>query len=465
MNSETTQKIETLILESMTDQIVPGLAICVVEGDQITHLKGYGFADLEQRIPFTPDTSYQIGSTSKNLTGFAIAQLLERGLIDLDVSVTAYIPYFQVDHPQSDSITVRHLLGQTSGLPATAFVYERNMPVFDTRASESMVRSLHDLKLERAPGELYEYSNFNYVTLGLILERVSKVFYDDYMLEHVFKPLGMTRTFAPASDMIPAALKPGTGYVHGTHQPNIKREVIMSRAWNSSGLIVSNATDIARYLIAQLNGGVSVTGNQVIGKAALERSHTGLNIAESTLGGECEYCFGWETADREGLRAVEHGGDARTSGSYFLLLPDQKVGVAILMNLVDHGKIQLVYNIVKTMFGLEVEAYQTIPKPESVPSNHFKADSSLWKKFTGEYDTVRGRLEVFVQGSELMLKLAKGNPVGETVLLEAQSDTEFVTRSEVLACEGIPISFEINSSGTKIRCEEQAFAQLEAKHD
>ena len=137
----------------------------------------------------------------------------------------------------------------------------------------------------------------------------------------------------------------------------------------------------------------------------------------------------------------------------------------MLFRSVDHGKIQLVYNIVKTMFGLEVEAYQAIPKPESVPSNHFKADSSLWPKYVGEYGTVRGRLEVFVQGSELKLKLAKGNPVGETVLLEAQSDTEFVTRSEVLACEGIAISFEVSSSGTKILCEAQAFAQLEAKHD
>ena len=465
MNSETTKKIEALILESMTDQIVPGLAVAVVKGDQITHLEGYGFADLEKRIPFTPDSSYQIGSTSKNLTGFAIAQLLERGLIDLDASVTAYVPYFQVDHTQSDSITVRQLLGQTSGLPATDFVYERNMPVFDIRASESMARSLHDLKLEREPGERYEYSNYNYVTLGLIIERVSNMPYDDYMLEHVFKPLGMTRTFAPASDWIPAALNPGTGYVYATHQPSIKRDVIMSRAWNSSGLIVSNATDIARYLIAQLNDGVSVKGNRVISKAALERSQTGLNLAESTLGGECEYGFGWETATREGLRVVEHGGDARTSGSYFLLLPDQKIAVGILMNLVDHGKIQLVYNIAKSILGLEVEAYQTIPKPESVPSNHFKADSKLWQKYVGEYDTVRGRLEVFVQGSELMLKLAKGNPVAETVSLEAQSDTEFVTRSEVLACEGIPISFEITSSGTEIRCEGKAFTQLEAKHD
>jgi CubicO group peptidase (beta-lactamase class C family) len=438
METSLQTKLEALIRESMADGLVPGLGLTIVQNDQVLFCEGFGFADLERRTLFTSRTTLQIGSTSKNLTGFAIAQLIERGLVALEASVTAYIPFFKVADARGAAITVRHLLGQVSGLPTTDWVYELSSSDSNDTALEHLVRSLEHVSLISVPGERYEYSNFNYIVLGHIIERVTGQSYETYMQQNVFEPLGMKGSYAPTTDALNTNLEPAKGYVHGSRTANVETVVVMSRQWNASGLIVSNTEDIARYLIAQ------VEASSILGADALALSHTGLNPAESQLGGETQYAFGWETTVREGVQIVEHGGDARTSGSYFLLLPEFQIGLAVLMNLVDQGKIQLMYQLVKTLLGLEADAYQAIPKSEPIPHSDFKADPSSFTRFAGEYDTVRGRLEVFVQDGEPMMRLAKGSLVESVVRLEAQSANEFVTRSEVLALEGIHFGLDDN---------------------
>jgi CubicO group peptidase (beta-lactamase class C family) len=451
MDTEMRTKLEALVRESMADGLVPGLGLTIVQNDQVLLCEGFGFADLGRRIPFTSRTTLQIGSTSKNLTGFATAQLIERGLVALEAPVTTYIPFFKVADAHGAAITVRHLLGQVSGLPTTDWVYELSSSDSNDTALEKLVRSLEHVSLLAAPGERYEYSNFNYIVLGHIIERVTGLAYETYMQQHVFVPLGMKGTYTPTANGLNTNLEPAKGYVHGSRTANVETAVVMSRQWNASGLIVSNTEDIARYLIAQLEG------SSILGANALELSHTGLNPAESQLGGETQYAFGWETTVREGVQIVEHGGDARTSGSYFLLLPEFQIGLAVLMNLVDHGKIQLMYQLVKTLLGVEADAYQAIPTTEPIPHSDFKANPNSFARFAGEYDTVRGRLEVFVQDGEPMMRLAKGSLVESVVRLEAQSANKFVTRSEVLALEGI--HFGLNENGLEF--ENHTFKKLE----
>jgi putative pyoverdin transport system ATP-binding/permease protein len=469
MNSEFTSKIDSLAQASMVDGLVPGMAVVVVQGGKIVFTKGYGYADLKQQLPFTERTSIQIGSTSKNMTGFAIAQLVERGLLELDDSVTKYLPYFKVAHPKSNDITVRYLLAQTSGLPTTDWVYEHTIVNAEVNVLETLVRSLATVKLHHAPGESYEYSNYNYAVLGLLIQSISGMSYEDYMTENVFAPLGMTRTFAPKTTTPMTeldGLEPSCGYLPGSKTPNLERAIVTACQWNSSGMIVSNAEDVGKYLLAQLNGGHSVTGKQVIGAEALELSHQGLAEGDSTLGGSMRYAFGWETAQREGVRVIEHGGDARTSATYFLLLPDQGIGVAILLNLVDYGKVQLTYQIAKTMLGLEIEPYQPLAKTEAIPTSTFKSDITLWQNYLGEYDTVRGKLEVFSENTVLnkntvlKMRLAKGSSVEEAVTLEAQTNASFVTRSEALAFEGIAFSFEVKPEGRYLLYEDERSSRL-----
>jgi CubicO group peptidase (beta-lactamase class C family) len=111
--------IDAYVDAQMRDLRIPGLALAIVEGDRIVHLKGFGIAGPDGRA-VTPQTPFQLASLVKPMTGVAIMQLVEAGKIDLDAPVQRYLPWFRVaDEAASAQITVRHLLYHTSGLPGT----------------------------------------------------------------------------------------------------------------------------------------------------------------------------------------------------------------------------------------------------------------------------------------------------------------------------------------------------------
>ena len=112
--------IDEYVRRQMKDARIPGLALGIVRDGHTVHLRGFGRAD-ESGGPFTPQTPFFIGSTSKSFTALAVMQLAEAGKVDLDAPVQRYIPWFQVADPEASAqITVRHLLNQTSGLTERA---------------------------------------------------------------------------------------------------------------------------------------------------------------------------------------------------------------------------------------------------------------------------------------------------------------------------------------------------------
>ena len=165
--------IDAYVQEQMQEMRMPGAALGIVKGDKIVHLEGFGDADDSGR-EVTPHTPFKIGSMSKSFTALAIMQLVEDGKIDLDAPVQHYIPWFRVaDLEASKRITVRHLLNQTSGIPKAAgltFVYEEDS---SKDALEKEVRATRYVELTHPPGKVYQYSNLNYTTLGLIVQMVS----------------------------------------------------------------------------------------------------------------------------------------------------------------------------------------------------------------------------------------------------------------------------------------------------
>jgi CubicO group peptidase (beta-lactamase class C family) len=136
----------------------------IVHGDRIVHFKGFGKADNSGRA-VTPQTSFILGSVSKSFTALTVMQLVEAGKVQLDAPVQRYILWFQVADPVASAmITVRQLLNQTSGLPASA-----GNSIYDGPAAqriEHAVRGLQTVQLDRPIGSSFEYIDINYVVLG-----------------------------------------------------------------------------------------------------------------------------------------------------------------------------------------------------------------------------------------------------------------------------------------------------------
>jgi CubicO group peptidase (beta-lactamase class C family) len=152
---------------------MPGFAISILHADQLVHAKGFGVAD-STGAPITADTPLFIGSQTKSFTALAIMQLSEKGALSLDSPVQSYLPWFRVADPVHNApMTLRELLNQTSGLPPSA--------PFDTpvTTAERRARDLATVSLTAAPGQLWQYSNSNYVILGLVIEAISGQSYAD----------------------------------------------------------------------------------------------------------------------------------------------------------------------------------------------------------------------------------------------------------------------------------------------
>ena len=190
---------------------IPGMAVAIVQGDQVAHLGSYGEADSDGR-PVTPQTPFQIGSTTKSFTALAVMQLVEAGLVELDAPVQTYLPWFRVaDEAASAQITIRHLLNQTSGLSTATGRDEFAASDLSDQAIENSVRALADVELTAAPGATYQYCNTNFTIAGLVVQVVSGQSYESYMQAHIFDPLEMRHSFTAQEPAEQDGL--ATGYV------------------------------------------------------------------------------------------------------------------------------------------------------------------------------------------------------------------------------------------------------------
>ena len=310
---------------------MPGAALAVVEGERITHSRGFGRARPGGEPP-TPQTPFVLGSITKSFTALAVMQLAEAGKVDLDAPVQRYVPWFRLADPGASArITVRHLLNHTSGLPQLAGLLA--LTDFDDRpgAAERQARSLASLEITRSPGAAFEYSNLNYNLLGLIVEAVSGESYPDYVQNHIFTPLGMShshtsQTFAKRDGL-------AAGHRHWFAHPVAVPDTPMPRGSLPSGQLISSAEDMARYLIAHLNGG-RYGGTQLLSGAGMDTMHHGA-VEYTTMGITTQYGMGWFDDDTGPTRIVWHSGTVPDFSSFMAILPEQKKGIVILFN-ADH---------------------------------------------------------------------------------------------------------------------------------
>jgi CubicO group peptidase (beta-lactamase class C family) len=320
------EAIDAYVQEQMQEMRMPGAGLGIVKGDEIVHLESFGDADDSGR-DVTSQTPFKIGSTSKSFTALAIMQLVEDGKVDLDAPVQRYIPWFRVaDLEASKRITVRNLLNQTSGIPTAAGLTYMYKGDSSKDALEKEVRESSNVELTHPPGKVYQYSNLNYTTLGLIVQMVSGESYEQYAKEHILTPLGMNNSFV----FLPEAQRHGlaTGHQFWFGRPFPGGGLHYNRAITPAGLITSDARDMSRYLIAQLNGG-RYEGTQVLSPEGI----AGLHRGTADMGQpDVSYAMGWIDGEMDGVPIVWHNGDTGDFHATMILVPEREWGMVVLMN-------------------------------------------------------------------------------------------------------------------------------------
>jgi CubicO group peptidase (beta-lactamase class C family) len=306
-------ELDTLVTEQMKKHGLPGVALAVIEADEIVHLQGYGMAGRNR--PMTPQTPMFIGSQSKSFTALAIAQLADRGKLELDSPVQAYIPWFQVaDAGASSKITIRHLLNHTSGLSDAGY----SVILSPETSLEDAVRSLRKAQLTATVGTTHQYFNLGYSTLAYIIEVTSGQSYADYIHQHILMPLEMHNTTAEPKSMpgIAQGYSRLFGFAFPMSQPVPEYAI-------GAGYLVSTAEDLARYAIVMKNGGAGLVSPQM--------------LREIFSPGPGSYGFGWYIVDDGGK--IFHGGANETFSTDVNLYTREDRAFVLLINQghqVDH---------------------------------------------------------------------------------------------------------------------------------
>ena len=320
------EEVDSYISAKMKQLGIPGAALVIVQDDQIVHLKAFGVADASRRS-VTPQTPFFTGSTGKSFTALAIMQLVEAGKIKLDAPVQTYLSWFRVaDTKASEMITVRQLLNQTSGLPRSIGQTQLVSTDLSDSAIENNVRALANVELIASPGARYEYSNANYVTLGMIIQAVSGQSYETYVKENIFKPLGMQNSFTSKMEAQQDGL--AVGYQHWFGIPVASPNLPFARGSLPAGQLNMSVEDFGHYLIAQSNGG-SYQGVSVLSPTGIAMLHH----PDVPMPGSTDfYGMGWEVQHFQDVEVIRHNGQVPGYTTDMFLVPQKHIAIAMVMN-------------------------------------------------------------------------------------------------------------------------------------
>lgn len=180
--------IDGYIAEQMKDKNIPGLTLGVIKDGKIVKVKAYGLASIELDVPASTETVYQLASTTKSFTICAIYKLYEEGKLDLNDSVSKFLP----DLPSAwTEVTVQHCISHTSGLPP---IFENSWTIPEEETRSELLKNVFKKEMAGRPGEKIAYNQTGYVLLGMAIEKVTGMGFEDYLQSAFFKPLEMTST-------------------------------------------------------------------------------------------------------------------------------------------------------------------------------------------------------------------------------------------------------------------------------
>ena len=327
-----TTKVDAYIKSEMQKQQIPGVAVGVMRNGTIILAKGYGFANVEHQVPVTPLTIFQSGSMGKQFTATAIMMLVEEGKLSLDDSIAKYFPGAPATW---DKITVRHLLTHTGGMTdyPSDFDFRR-----DYTESE-MLEKIKLVPLAFQPGEKWSYSNLGYVTLGILINKVSGQFYGDFLRDRVFKPLGMTTARVISEEDIVPHRAAGYRLVQG----QLKNQSWVAPSLNTTadGALYLNLYDMAKW------DGALYT-EKLLKRSSLDQMWTQVKLNSGT---NEKYGFGWRVDAVRGHRIVEHGGSWQGFKSQISRYVDDKLTIVVFANSSRADQSKLVNGIAE-IFGV-----------------------------------------------------------------------------------------------------------------
>ncbi|HSD13032.1 MAG TPA: serine hydrolase domain-containing protein [Flavobacterium sp.] len=358
-SSKLKRSVDSLINSEMQKQRIPGISVVVLRDGNVEYLKGYGFSNIEHKVGVIPETIFQSGSVGKQFTSFAIMLLVEDGKLSLDDKLTKFFP----DAPESwGSITIKHLLTHTSGFSD----YTSDLNLKADYTEDSLYQIFREKPLLFKAGEKSVYSNMGYVTLGIIISKVTGEFYGNFLKRRIFDPLGMTTArIISENDLVPNRAA-GYRLVNG----EIKNQLWVSPSVNTTadGSMYVTALDMAKWE-AGLNAG------KLLKKESYEAMWTPVRLNN---GSTFPYGFGWKIDSLNGKRILAHDGTWQGFESTIKRYPEKKLTVIVFANLYK-ARTNKIATRVMQLFQPELKMTKKVSNSENEPQMRAFVNSFVTK--------------------------------------------------------------------------------------
>ena len=321
LSPQTIAAIDSAAQGEMTRQELVGLAVGIVDANEVAWTKGYGFADRASRAPVSNKTLFRWASISKPLTAVAAMQLVQQGKLDLDADVRVLVPEFP---DKGVSISMRQALGHLGGI-----VHYRNGPVVQVQQSyesdhpfDDVIVALDRFKdspLVAEPCTMFAYSTHGYILASAVVQRAGGAPFQNQVRSRIAAPLGMT-TLRPDYQwqQIPGRAK---GYRRplGVVVESTDTDV----SWKlGGGGWVSNVDDLARFAAGLLSG-------EVLDKAATKQMWTSQKTSDGASTG---YGLGFGVSGKGASRVISHSGAQEKTRTLMLLFPERDAAIVVMTN-------------------------------------------------------------------------------------------------------------------------------------
>jgi CubicO group peptidase (beta-lactamase class C family) len=358
---------------------IPGLAVGVWHAGN-EQVAGFGVTNLENPLPVTPDTLFQVGSITKTFTATALMRLMESGKVELDTPIRAYLPDFRLsDEGVAARVTLRHLLTHTGGWLGDYF----NDFGFGDDAQAKMLMEIAKLPQFTPLGEVWSYCNTGFNIAGRIIEVVTGQSYEAVIKKLVLDPLGMNMTFFFPHDVLTYRFAVGHEVVE--KKAKVAWPWAIGRSGHPVGGVVSTVIDLLKYARFHMGDGSGLLKPETIKLMQTPIvSATGLDV----------FGLSWFITPIGDTPVLRHGGATHGFTADFAIVPSRQFAITTLTNSSEGSTmyVDLRVNAIKSYLG--------IAWPET---KHLAMVTDQLATYAGMYDAPEDRIELTVQDGSLML--------------------------------------------------------------
>ncbi|NIR50138.1 serine hydrolase [candidate division KSB1 bacterium] len=327
LNKKDLQSFSDAFFENRMEELhIPGAVILLVKDGRILFQKGYGYADIEHKVPVSPEkTLLRVGSITKLFTSTAMMQLIEKGQVNLNENVNNYLKLFKIDNPYPNPVTVKSLLTHTAGFDHQ-HIGRYVRPRTEVRPLGQVLKD-NLPRLVFNPGEFINYSNVGLSLVGFLVEEITNVHFTEYIKDNILQPLEMHSTgFAheiePNRDL-------AIGYKYAGHNYRAFPAEYLNLV--PAGALISTAADMAKFMIMHLQDGRYQNIRILEGETVREMHRRQFDLHPRMWG----WCYGFYEGFDNSIRAIMHSGNTRGFSSLLYLLKEQNLGIFIAYNAND----------------------------------------------------------------------------------------------------------------------------------